>query len=271
MPLADVQPNTVAIIGVPFDENSSFLRGSATAPKRIREVFYSDATNLCAENGLDLGAATGWQDLGDVEFAPGVAVFNEIEDAVTKLLKAGVRVLSLGGDHSITYPIVRAYAPRYPELAILQLDAHPDLYDEYEGNRHSHACPFARIKEEQLVRRLVQVGIRTMNSHQREQAERFGVEVIEMRAWQGRVELEVDGPIYVSVDMDVLDPAYAPGVSHPEAGGFTTREVLGIIQQLRGRIVGADVVEFNPTRDPAGVTAVAAAKLMKEILARMLE
>src|ERR1017187_4286495 len=99
---------------------------------------------------------------------------------VGELIEAGKRPLSLGGDHSITYPIVKAFARRYPELTIFHFDAHPDLYDEFEGNRLSHACPFARIMEAGLAKRLVQMGIRTINRHQREQAQRFGVEVVEI-------------------------------------------------------------------------------------------
>jgi agmatinase len=179
-------------------------------------------------------------------------------------------VQSLGGDHAITYPIMRAYATKYGDLAVLHLDAHPDLYDEFEGNRSSHACPFARIMEEGLVKRLVQVGVRTMNPHQRAQARRFGVEVVEMRQYQPGLALELDGPLYVSIDLDVLDPAFAPGVSHHEPGGLSVREVLQLIQELRVPVVGADIVELNPHRDPVGCTAMVAAKLLKEITAVML-
>lgn len=263
-------PTLVAVVGVPFDENSSFMRGAALAPVRIREALSSGASNLCAENGLDLGTKAGWRDLGDLELGSGPAVFEQIELAVADLLERDVHVLALGGDHAITLPAVRAYAHRYKHLNVLHLDAHPDLYDEYEGNRFSHACPFARIMEEGLVGRLVQVGIRTMNPDQRAQAERFGVEVIEMRQWHPDFQLEFDGPVYLSLDIDVLDPAFAPGLSHREPGGFSTREVLQLIQNLTVPIVGADLVEFNPTRDPEGITAVVAAKLLKEIVACML-
>jgi agmatinase len=261
----------VAVVGMPLDENSSFMCGPAQAPPRIREALHSGETNLSAESGIDLGSATGWLDVGDLELASGAAAFAEIETAIASLLERDTRVLSLGGDHSITYPIVRAYATRYERLNILQLDAHPDLYDEFEGNHVSHACPFARIMEEDLCARLVQVGIRTMNPHQREQAARFGVEVLEMRDWRPGDKLEFNGPLYLSLDMDVLDPAFAPGVSHHEPGGLSTREVIRLIQDQQAPIVGADIVEFNPERDVVGITAMATAKLLKEILARMLE
>lgn len=202
--LATLQPGSVAIVGVPFDENSSFLRGPALAPAKIREVLHSGETNWSAEKGLDLSADNRWHDVGDLEMGTGPATFGQIEQAVAHLLSQGLRVLSLGGDHAITYPIVRAYAARYENLNILHIDAHPDLYDEFEGNRLSHACPFARIMEEGLVARLVQVGIRAANPHQRDQIARFGVQVIEMRDWQPDFQLEFAGPLYLSLDLDAL-------------------------------------------------------------------
>jgi arginase len=269
-PLDDLKPGMVIVVGVPSDENSSFMRGAALAPARIREALHSGATNLCAENGIDLGTETRWRDLGDLELGQGVAAFEQIESAVGSLLDRDAYVMALGGDHAITYPILRAYGARYDQLNILHLDAHPDLYDEYEGNRLSHACPFARIMEERLVSRLVQVGIRTMNPHQRAQAERFGVEVIEMRQWDPRLELEFRGPLYLSIDLDVLDPAFAPGISHREPGGLSTRELLRLLQGLQTPIVGADIVELNPERDSMGIATVVAAKLVKETVACML-
>jgi len=220
---------------------------------------------------MDLGAEPRFRDLGDLELADGIAALEQIEVTIESLLERGVYVLSLGGDHAMTYPILRAYGKRYDNLNILQLDAHPDLYDEFEGRRTSHACPFARIMEENLAERLVQVGIRTMNPHQRTQAERFGVEVIEMQRWQPETDLDFEGPLYLSLDLDVLDPAFAPGVSHHEPGGLSTRDVLQLIQGLRAPIVGADIVEFNPRRDPVGITAMVAAKFLKEIAGRMIE
>ena len=268
--LERLAPRMVAVIGLPLDENSSFLRGAALAPPSIRQALYSGASNLCAETGVDLGANPHWQDVGDLALSSGVEALAQIEQGLDQLLARDVRVLSLGGDHSVTYPILRAYAKKHPRLTILHLDAHPDLYDEFEGNRYSHACPFARIMEQGLAARLIQVGIRTMNPHQRQQAERFGVQAIEMRDGTPTPALDLEGPVYVSLDLDVLDPAFAPGVSHYEPGGLTTREVLGILHNLQATVVGADLVELNPTRDPTGVTATVAAKFYKEIVARML-
>ena len=265
------QPSKLALIGFCYDENSSFMKGAADAPPQIRAAFRSDASNSWSEAGVDLGAEGIFFDAGDVEPVAGTEMFSLIEDSVRTLLTDNLTPICLGGDHSITYPIIRAVSKRYPELSILHFDAHPDLYDELLGNRHSHASPFARIMEEGLAKRLVQVGIRTINGHQRAQAERFGVETIEMRHWRDDLTLDFDSPVYISFDMDALDPAFAPGVSHREPGGLSTRQAIGLIQRLQARVIGADIVEFNPRMDPAQITAPVCGKLLKEIAARMLE
>lgn len=262
-------PNAV-LVGVPWDEHSSFLRGAALAPAAIRSALRSASTNLSTESGLDLETDPRFADLGDLEIPPGAAAVEAIERGIREALASGARVLALGGDHAISYPVVRAQARQHRNLTLVHLDAHPDLYQEFRGDRLSHASPFARILEEGLAKRLVQIGIRTQNAPQRAQADRFGVEQVEMRAWSPDLVLAADGPVYVSLDLDVLDPAFAPGVSHPEPGGLSTREVIGLLQRFRGCLVGADLVELNPARDPDGATARVAAKLAKELLARLL-
>jgi len=266
-----LEPGQVALLGVPWDAHSSFLRGPALAPPQICAALHSGAMNLCAESGHDLGADERWRDLGDLSIPSGAeAALATITDAASAVLRRGGRLFALGGDHAVSFPLLRAYGEAHPGLTVLHIDAHPDLYDELDGDRISHACPFARALEEGRIGRLVQVGIRTLNPHQREQARRFGVEVVEMRNWHPGRDLGLRSPLYLSLDLDALDPAFAPGVSHHEPGGFTTREVLGIIRALPVPLVGADLVEFNPVRDPTGVTAALAAKLVKEILAQML-
>jgi len=259
----------IALIGIPVDEYSSFLRGAAEAPPLIRAALFSDASNLWSENGTDLGTASLLFDAGDLRFSPGKDVFVEIETAVNALLERGLYPIALGGDHSITYPVVRAIARRHAGLTVLDFDAHPDLYDEFGGSRRSHACPFARIMEEGMVRRLVQVGVRTINAHQRQQAKRFGVEFIEMKDWND-VLPELQSPVYVSFDLDALDPAFAPGVAHREPGGLSVRQALGAIQSIRIELIGADIVEFNPRSDPAQVTGTVCAKILKELAAKMI-
>jgi arginase len=258
----------VAIIGIPWDENSSYIRGPAEAPPIIRAAFACESANLWSESGIDFGAAP-IQDAGDIEPAQGLAMIDRITESITRLLDQNHLPISLGGDHAITYPIVKAFAKKYPRLSILHFDAHPDIYEEFQGNRYSHACPFARILEEGLVERLVQVGIRTMTGHQREQIDRFGVEVIEMKDWRDDWPIDFDTPIYISFDIDGLDPAFAPGVSHCEPGGLSMRQAINVIHSITGPVVGADIVEFNPRKDVNGLTAMVCAKLLKEIAAKM--
>ena len=259
------------LIGLPYDASSSFRRGAAEAPPLIRAALASPHTNAWSEALIDLGMPGTLEDAGDLDLPATAEARAAIEAAVRRLADAGLAPISLGGDHSVTYPILRALRPAWPRLTILHVDAHPDLYAEFEGDPYSHACPFARIMEEGLADRLVQAGIRTMNGHQRAQADRYGVEVIDMRAWAAGQWPVLAGPVYVSIDLDGLDPAFAPGESHREPGGLCTRDVIGLLQALPSPVVGGDVVEYNPREDVAGMTATVAAKLVKEIASRMLE
>lgn len=256
------------LLGVPFDAASSSLRGSAAAPPAIRRELRNESSNLWSEAFVDLAAPGAFGDAGDVTL--GAAPRDDIRHAVAAILRDGGRPVVLGGDHSITHPVVAAVRDRHPRLSILHFDAHNDLYDNYEGDRHSHACPFARILEAGLCDQLVQVGIRGSSQHQREQAARFGVDVIDMRRWAAGDRPTLRHPVYISLDIDALDPACAPGVSHREGGGLTTREVVTQLQAVRVPIVGADLVEYNPSRDLDGITATACAKLLKELLAMMI-
>ena len=265
---------TPTLLGLPYDASSSFLRGPAAAPPLIRKQLWSEATNPWSEALIDISVAGALADAGDLELPPdSTAARERIEAGVAAVYAAGNRVIALGGDHSVTYPVLRAVGPRFPGVTLLHIDAHPDLNDRFAGDRFSHACPFARILEEGLVARMVQVGIRTMSGHQRAQADRFAVEVLDMRAWSAGVRpssAALAGPVYLSLDLDGIDPAFAPGVSHQEPGGLSVREVITLIQRLPGPIVGADVVELNPLCDLGATTARVAAKLVKEIASRMI-
>jgi arginase len=256
------------LLGVPYDEQSSFARGSAKAPPLIRAAWHSGSTNKYSEDLTLIDDSLVW-DAGDIVFPSDEEPFSVIEREVGAVIDKGFKPICLGGDHSVTYPIVKAVAGRYKTLNILHFDAHPDLYHDYDGNRLSHACPFARVMEDGLARRLVQVGIRSSTRHQHEQAERFGVELVDMRSWDDSRAFSFEGPVYISFDVDVIDPAFAPGVSHRQPGGLSTRQALGVVQSFDGTVIGADIVEFNPDFDVPGMTDVVCAKVMKEIAARM--
>ncbi|MCZ8321560.1 MAG: agmatinase family protein [Novosphingobium sp.] len=255
------------LIGLPTDCNSSFARGPAAAPEAIRRALWSDRGNLACEDGQEIGQDFLLEDRGDLPLTEKPTDDALIREAVTATLGAGAKPLLLGGDHAVTFPVVEAITARHGPVSILHFDAHPDLYDLFEGNPRSHASPFARIMEAGLCRRLVQVGIRTLNRHCREQAARFGVEIVPMTDFApGKVPV-LDGPLYVSLDLDGIDPSEAPGVSHPEPGGLRMREVLAVLHAQTARIVGADVVELNPRFDSNDRTAILAAKLVRELAA----
>lgn len=261
----------VAVIGVPYDGKSSYLKGPAKGPRSIREASTSQMINAWTELGIDIENETKMIDLGDIEVSGHfLEVFSRIEENIKALLSKKITPIVLGGDHSITYPIVKAFWKVYGDVDILHFDAHADLYEELYGDRFSHACPFARILEEGLVQNIVQVGIRTATGEHRRQVERYNVQMIEMKDFDDSLVLEFSNPLYISFDVDALDPAYAPGVSHHEAGGLSTRQVVNIIHRLKAAIVGLDVVEVNPDRDRSGITASAAVKVIKEVVGKIV-
>jgi agmatinase len=261
----------VSVLGVPHDENSSFLRGAAEAPPLIRREFVSDAYTSWSETGVDLSVAGRIVDRGDIQFETATDPWDVIERSVAGALDSGAPLICLGGDHAITHPILRAVRRRHSKLTIVHIDAHSDIYDAYQGNPRSHASPFARIMEERLADRLIQVGIRTITDHHRDQYRRFGVEVIEAARCAVLPRLALTTPVYLSVDLDGLDPAYAPGVSHREPGGLSTRQVIDLILAIDRPIVAADIVEYNPRCDISNLTALVAAKLLKEIAGVMIK
>ncbi len=257
----------VRLIGVPTDVHSSYARGPAAGPAVIRRALLEEHGNMMSERGLELGVDIPLEDPGDLPLQEQPSDDEVIAAAVARAAADGVVPLLLGGDHAITVPIVAALAAAHGPVDILHIDAHPDLYDIFQDDPRSHACPVARIMEAGHARRLVQVGIRTLNRHNREQATRFGVEMFEMRGLDLARVPELTGHVYVSIDLDGLDPSVTPGVSHPEPGGLSVRDVLVLLDRVRGRLVGADIVELNPTRDLNGATATVCAKLIKELAA----
>jgi arginase len=261
----------ISLLGIPNDDNSSFMKGPAEAPALIRREVHSDAYSMWSETGIDLSAAGRLVDHGDIQFDGACDPWDLIEQNVGRILESGDPLICLGGDHAITHPIMRAVRRRHPSLTILHIDAHPDIYHAYQGNPRSHTSQFARIMEERLADRLIQVGLRTVNDHHREQFKRFGVEIVEAGRCGENLRLDITTPVYISMDIDALDPAYAPGVSHREPGGLSTRQVIDLLHAVDQPIVAADIVEYNPRCDISNITAIVAAKLLKEIGGMMVE
>ncbi len=231
------------------------------------------SANRFCENLSEIKEGISYRDLGDVEFPqtkPDL-VYEAIKQRIKSELTGIDKIISLGGDHSISFPIIETYAAHYENLHVLHLDAHGDLYKNFDNNPYSHASPFARLMEKGILGSLTQVGIRTLNTHQQEQAELYNVKIIEMKDFNMDFVNQLQAPLYISLDIDVLDPAFAPGISHHEPGGLTTRELITIIQSINVPIVGADIVEYNPTRDVHNMTAMVAYKLMKELISKMLK
>jgi arginase len=262
---------TFSLLGIPHDDNSSFMKGPSEAPPLIRQKLFSDAYGEFSESGVDILAKGRIVDHGDIQFDGGTDPWELIEKKVASVMQSRAPLICLGGDHAITHPIMRGVRRHHPKLTILHIDAHPDIYHVYQGNMRSHTCPFARIMEERLADRLIQVGLRSVNDHHREQFERFGVEAIEAARCDQPLKFDLKTPVYVSMDIDALDPAYAPGVSHRESGGLSVRQVINWIQQIDQPIVGADIVEYNPHCDISELTAGVAAKLLKEIGGMMVK
>jgi arginase len=248
----------------------------------------SVAHNSFCELGHDVISSTRMMDdiIADECNSDFKSIADSIDSRIKTIHEQGGFPLILGGDHSITYPIcktIRKY--RSKPFVIVHFDAHPDLYPDFEGNPSSHASPFVRILEEhgkgnRICKGLYQIGIRTTNDIQRQMMDKFNVRVCEARNFPPSREypsiaafysgITPEDDVYISLDMDCLDPAFAPGVSHREPGGLTTRQLIDCIHAIPGNVIGADIVEYNPSRDlPGYFTATCAAKLAKEILGKM--
>jgi agmatinase len=279
-----VEAVDIGVLGVPFDAGTTFRPGARFGPNAIRE-----ASRLLrpyhAELDVEPFAVAQVADCGDVSANPFSIVegLATIESAADELITAGARLVTLGGDHTIALPLLRATARRHGPVTLLHFDAHLDTWDTYFGAPYTHGTPFRRAAEEGLLdtAAMTHVGIRgplyTTSDLADDAGLGFGIvtsyQVAEMGVAgivDGLRERIGDRPLYVSIDIDVLDPAHAPGTGTPEAGGLTSRELLGILRGLAGlTLVGGDVVEVAPPYDHAQITAVAAAHVAYELVALM--
>ena len=259
---------TVALLGFPWDASSSYARGPALGPAVIRANLFTEGSSPYSISSVDIREVISEYDFADLP-SEGAACRADIAKRIDRVLAAKKKPLSLGGDHSVTYPILRTIRKAHGPLNVLHIDAHPDLYEEYEGDPYSHACPFARAIEDGCIDNLVQVGIRSVGPEQREFGNKHGVTMLGALDVDDVPYDKLSGPLYVSIDLDGLDPAYAPGVSHPEPGGLSTRDVLGMLGKLPVAPIGADVVELNPENDINMTTARVAARFVKELAALM--
>ncbi|NLM75995.1 MAG: agmatinase [Clostridiaceae bacterium] len=261
------QESDIVVFGAPFDGTVSFRPGSRFGPSAIRNESYGIETYSPYQNA-DLTEIKG-HDAGDLPlpFGDTIQVLNMIKHFTRDIVSDGKIPIMLGGEHLVTLPAVEAVLEKYPELCIIHLDAHTDLRDDYLGIKLSHATVMRRIWERVGDRKIWQFGIRSGEKFEFEWAQEhtfltpFSLDGIEKA-------LEAIGrkPIYLTIDMDVLDPSVFPGTGTPEHGGVSFKELLDFIIKLRGRfIVAADLVELAPNYDASGISTAAACKLLREV------
>ncbi|KYF52090.1 agmatinase [Sorangium cellulosum] len=274
----------VAVVGVPYDGGTSYRSGARLGPRRIREasVMLWGYNNALAVKPLDVLKVV---DYGDVNVIPPSITESmaNIEARADAVLAAGATVLALGGDHSVSLPLMRAHARKFGPLGVVHFDAHPDTWHrEFDEQPYSHGTSFRRAIEEKIIdpSRYVQVGLRgpTPEAVDWQWARERGVRAITMDdvaelglpAVVRMMREALRGPIYVSLDIDAADPAFAPGTGTPEVGGFTSREMLQLVRGLRGvELVGCDLVEVCPPYDHGDITSILAANLAFELLSLM--
>jgi agmatinase len=280
----DVSRWDVAVVGVPFDIGTSFRPGARFGPIGIRQ---GSRTLRNWHPDLEVAPFASQQvvDAGDIACSTYVIddAIATIEAGASELSADGGRLVALGGDHTIALPLLRAAHRAHGPVALVHFDAHVDTYDTYMRASYTHGTPFRRAAEENLFLRdhSMHVGIRGSKYGPEDLAEDAGFGFVVMGTWEAetigiagyvqRIRRRVgDRPLYLSIDIDVLDPAFAPATGTPEAGGFTSRELLGILRGLRGlHLVGADIVEVAPAYDHADITSIAAANVAYELVSLM--
>ncbi len=259
-----------ALFGVPYDGTSSFRPGSRLGPNAIRQASYNFET-YDLDLDVDLEGAR-FTDLGNVEeFGSSAAMVKGVAQSATKWAAEGLFLLAVGGEHSLTPSCVQALN----RPAFVVLDAHMDFRDTYLDDPHSHACVTRRVADQLGADHAVVLGVRSASREEKEAAERLGLRTVpasQIRAGGIEVALgaldELPERVYVSLDMDVIDPAYAPAVGNPEPFGLTPLEVQKVLQTLGERMVGFDLVEVSPPWDH-GETAALAARMIREVLAQL--
>jgi len=251
------------VFGVPFEGKGNFFRGTSLGPQKIRWAlesieFYSLYQQALMPRYIDVG------DLYPESDSEPEEALKKIEAAIDRVLDGGYPFLALGGDHLITYPLVKSAGKIWNDIHILHIDAHLDRRDSFEGRYFSHATVIRRLEELFGENKICSFGYRSKGPEEKEPACGEPFRVLEplmaqIEKWKGK-------PIYLTLDLDVLNPAEFPAVTNPEPGGISFMELLEVIKLLRGKIIGADLVEFNPLAAPGNHPAVTAAVLMREIL-----
>lgn len=270
----------IALVGVPFDGGTTYRPGTRFGPRHVREqsVLIRPWNPVL---GINPFAKHRIADYGDFSVNP-LSIqdtFQRVEEQMAPLMKAETRVAAVGGDHSLSLPLLRATTKKYGPVAVIQFDAHNDLWDEYFGCKLSHGTPFRRAIEEGLIREqsFLQVGLRgqVYSSEDFEFAKEHKVEMITaeefhahgMKLFREKLQAFHGKPVYVTLDIDCVDPAFAPGTGTPQVGGFSSAQMVELVRGLRGlKLVGCDLVEVSPPYDNGAITSLLAANLLYELL-----
>lgn len=268
---SDYKKARYVICGVPFDGTSSFRTGSRLAPQEIRAASYNFET-YSSFFDIDL-IDVQIHDADDLEVASTIdETLEMISVAAEKYVRDGKLPIMLGGEHSLTFPFANACKNKYPDLGFVVLDAHMDLRQEYRGEKNSHAC-ISRHIIENVTQKYASVGIRSGNREEYDYVNENNIKVFSAEDVFSKgiesviddIRKEINGPIYLSVDMDAIDPAYAPALGTPEPYGLTPRDVREVISCLAPKIVGFDLVEIAPEYDSGG-TSILGAKLVRDFI-----
>jgi agmatinase len=266
------EESKVVLYGMPMDWTVSYRPGSRFGPARIREVSIGlEEYSPYLDRELE---EVKYFDAGDIPlpFGNPQRSLNIIEDYIDQLLTDGKTPLGMGGEHLVSWPVMKAVAKRYPELAIIHMDAHTDLREEYEGEPLSHSTPIRKIAEHIGPENVYSFGIRSGMKEEFQWAKKNGMHISKFEVLEPLKEIlpKLGGrPVYVTIDIDVLDPAHAPGTGTVDAGGITSKELLASIHEIAKsevNVVGADLVEVAPIYDPSEQTANTASKLIREML-----
>jgi len=278
--ITEAEELDIALVGIPFDGGTTYRPGTRFGPRHVREqsVLIRPWNPVLQINPF---AKYRIADFGDFSVNP-LSIedtFRRVEEQMQPLLNAGTRCAAVGGDHSLSLPLLRATAKKYGPVAVIQFDAHNDLWDQYFGCKLSHGTPFRRAIEEELIheRSFLQVGLRgqVYGEDDFEFAHKHKVEMITaeefhaggMKVFREKLQAFHGKPVYITLDIDCVDPAFAPGTGTPQVGGFTSAQIVELVRALRGlKIIGCDLVEVSPPYDNGSITSLLAANLLYELL-----
>lgn len=272
----------VCICGIPFDDATTYRPGARFGPRAVREASVL-LRPYNPHQKVEVFEVLNIVDYGDIPTVPGYIKesFEKIEMGIREILKKNVFPISIGGDHSITLPILRAFKKKYGKVSLLQFDSHSDTWDEYFGMKYNHGTTMRRALEEEIIdaKSSLQIGIRgsIYSDKDFDFADSFGLKIFNIdeffemgvKGILREISRKLKENVYVSLDIDVVDPAFAPGTGTPEVGGMSSREILEIVRGFKFKAIGFDVVEVSPPYDSGNITCLLAANIIYDFLGRL--